>query len=218
MSSPDTPSHGASPVAEQPGKRQRTRAALLDAGLKLASERGLEGISMGALAECLQMSRSGVFSHFGSRDDLQIAIVQEYYRRFEQEVFRPALAHPRGLPRLRAIFANWVERVTQEVQSGCIFISGAVEFDDRDGAVRTELLRVINIWLDAIGRTVEQAKAEGHLRPETEPQQMIFEIHGLILAVHYEARFLQKPGAIERISRGFERIVAYYSTPGLGVC
>lgn len=195
-------------------KGQQTRAVLLDAGLSLASQLGLEGISIGALAEMVGMSKSGVFAHFGSREDLQIAIVDEYYRRFEHEVFQPALEVPRGLPRVRAMFENWIRRVTEEeVQSGCIFISGAVEFDDREGPVHDALQRAINTWLAALQRAVEQAKQEGHLRPDADALQMVFEVHGLILSAHYEARFLQTPAAIDRIHRGFERIVAYYASP-----
>ena len=195
-------------------KGQQTRAVLLDAGLSLASQLGLEGISIGALAEMVGMSKSGVFAHFGSREDLQIAIVDEYYRRFEHEVFQPALEVPRGLPRVRAMFENWIRRVTEEeVQSGCIFISGAVEFDDREGPVHDALQRAINTWLTALQRAVEQAKQEGHLRPDADALQMVFEVHGLILSAHYEARFLQNPAAIDRIHRGFERIVAYYASP-----
>ena len=85
------------------------------------------------------MSKSGVFAHFGSREELQISVIREYYQRFSDEVFFPALNAPRGLPRVRALFANWMKRVAIEIQSGCIFISGAVEFDDRPGPVRDAL-------------------------------------------------------------------------------
>ena len=195
-------------------KGQHTRGVLLDAGLGLASRFGLEGITIGALADIVSMSKSGVFAHFGSREDLQIAIIDEYYQRFEKEVFHPALQQPRGLPRLRAMFENWIRRVTEEeVHSGCIFISGAVEYDDREGPVSDALRKAIQTWMAALGRAVEQARTEGHLASGTDAHQMIFEIHGLILSVHYEARFLQNPAAIDRIHRGFERIVAYYASP-----
>ena len=195
-------------------KRQHTRAVLLDAGLGLASRFGLEGITIGALADIVSMSKSGVFTHFGSREDLQIAIIDEYYQRFEREVFHPALAQPRGLPRLRAMFENWIRRVTEEeVHSGCIFISGAVEYDDREGPVSDALRKAIQTWMAALERAVEQARAEGHLEPGTDAHQMIFEIHGLILSVHYEARFLHKPQAIERIHTSFERVLSFYKTP-----
>ncbi|WP_313927488.1 TetR/AcrR family transcriptional regulator, partial [Pseudoxanthomonas sp.] len=109
-------------------KGQQTRATILDAALTLASHMGLEGLSIGALAEVTGMSKSGVFAHFGSRDELQIAVVREYHNKFEEEVFYPALREPRGLPRLRALFELWVKRVAVEIDSGCIYISGAVEF------------------------------------------------------------------------------------------
>ena len=91
-------------------KGQATRAAILDAALGLASHMGLEGLSIGALAEVTQMSKSGVFAHFGSREELQISVIREYHAKFEEEVFYPALKQPRGLPRLRALFERWVKR------------------------------------------------------------------------------------------------------------
>src|SRR5512144_146381 len=114
-------------------KGQQTRAAILDAALGLAANMGLEGLSIGALAEATGMSKSGVFAHFGSREELQISVIQEYHRRFQEEVFDPALREERGLPRLRALFRNWMNRTSIELDSGCLFISGAVEFDDRPG-------------------------------------------------------------------------------------
>jgi AcrR family transcriptional regulator len=120
-------------------KGQQTRATILDAALALASHMGLEGLSIGALAEVTQMSKSGVFAHFGSREELQISVIREYHARFEEEVFYPAIDAPHGLPRLRSLFERWVKRVSVELDSGCIYISGAVEFDDRPGPVRDAL-------------------------------------------------------------------------------
>ena len=107
-------------------KGQQTRAAILEAALGLASNMGLEGLSIGALAEVTQMSKSGVFAHFGSREELQISVVREYHTKFEEEVFFPAMREARGLPRLKTLFENWVRRVSLELDSGCIYISGAV--------------------------------------------------------------------------------------------
>ncbi len=191
-------------------KGQQTKLAIVEAALGLAAQIGLEGLSIGVLAEVTQMSKSGVFAHFGSREELQISVIREYFSRFEQEVFYPALAQPRGLPRVRAMFYNWMKRVAIEIQSGCIFISGAVEFDDRPGAVRDALATSVQTWLNAMDRSVVLAKQCGHLRPETDEHQMAFEIHGLILALHYEARFLKNPGSIERANRGFENILARF--------
>lgn len=198
-------------------KGQQTKAVIVDAALGLATQIGLEGLSIGALAEVTRMSKSGVFAHFGSREELQISVIRNYFLRFEEEVFYPALREPRGLPRLRAMFANWMKRVAIEIQSGCIFISGAVEFDDRPGPVRDALASSVRTWLEAIYRAVVQAKDEGQLLPDADEQQMAFEIHGLILALHYEARFLRNPGSTRRAEAGFDHILQRYgsSSPSL---
>jgi AcrR family transcriptional regulator len=196
---------------KSPHKGQQTKQAIVEAALGLATQIGLEGLSIGAVAELTQMSKSGVFSHFGSREELQISVVREYYRHFEEEVFLPALEQPRGLPRVRALFANWMKRVTLELQSGCIFISGAVEFDDRPGPVRDALVSSVQAWLLAFHRAIVQAREAGHLLAQADEQQIAFEIHGLILGLHYEARFLRQPGAIDRALQAFERIVERHS-------
>jgi len=190
-------------------KGRQTRAAILDAALKLASHMGLEGLSIGALAEVTEMSKSGVFAHFGSREELQISVVREYHNRFEDEVFAPALREPRGLPRLRALFERWVRRVSAEIDSGCIYISGAVEFDDRPGPVRDALVTMVQTWQQALGRAIRAAIAEGHLSADTDPDQILFELHGLVLALHHDARFLRNPSAATHARAGFERLVAH---------
>jgi AcrR family transcriptional regulator len=191
-------------------KGQQTKATIIEAALGLSTQIGLEGLSIGVLAEVTQMSKSGVFAHFGSREELQISVIREYFSRFEQEVFYSALHAERGLPRVEALFHNWMKRVAVEIQSGCIFISGAVEFDDRPGPVRDALATSVQTWLNALFRAVVLAKQCGHLLPEADEHQMAFEIHGLILALHYEARFLKNPGSIERANQGFTNILARY--------
>lgn len=189
-------------------KGQQTKAAIVDAALGLATQIGLEGLSIGALAEVTGMSKSGVFAHFGSREELQISVIREYHHRFEEEVFYPALQEPRGLPRLRQMFANWMRRTSTEIDSGCIYISGAVEFDDRPGPVRDALASSVHTWLAAMDRAVVQAKEAGHLRANADEKQIAFEIHALILALHYEARFLKTPGSMDRAHAGFANILA----------
>ena len=196
-------------------KGQQTKMAIVDAALGLATQYGLEGLSIGALAEATGMSKSGVFAHFGSREELQISVVHQYFVQFEQDVFYAAMEQPRGLPRVKALFANWMKLVAEEIQAGCIFISGAVEFDDRPGPVRDALATSVQTWLGAVNRAIVLAKACGHLRPDVEEEQMAFEIHGLILALHYEARFLNKPGSIDRANKGFENILARYGASPL---
>ena len=195
-------------------KGQQTRAAILEAALGQASHMGLEGLSIGALAEVTRMSKSGVFAHFGSREELQIAVIREYHARFEEEVFFPAVSEARGLPRLRALFDRWVRRVSVELDSGCIYISGAVEFDDRPGPVRDALASMVQAWQAALQRAIGLSIEAGHLQPDTDALQMLFEIHGLILALHHDARFLRLPGAMDRARRAFDRIVQFYLMPG----
>jgi AcrR family transcriptional regulator len=192
-------------------KGQQTKAAIIEAALGLATQIGLEGLSIGALAEMTRMSKSGVFAHFGSREELQISVIREYFNRFEQEIFYPALQAPRGLPRVTALFSNWMKRVAVEIQSGCIFISGAVEFDDRPGPVRDALASSVNTWMQALDRAVAQAQEAGQLDAGADPHQIAFEIHGLILALHYEARFLKDPGSLERANIAFAHILARYA-------
>ncbi|MBC7941704.1 MAG: TetR/AcrR family transcriptional regulator [Chitinophagaceae bacterium] len=192
-------------------KGQQTRATILDAALGLASHMGLEGLSIGALAEVTQMSKSGVFAHFGSREELQISVIREYHARFEDEVFFPAMAEPRGLPRLRSLFERWIRRVSVELDSGCIYISGAVEFDDRPGPVRDALVGMVRAWQGALERAIRIAIEEGHVLPDTDATQMLFEMHGLILALHHDARFLRNPGVLDRARAGFERVIANHA-------
>ena len=189
-------------------KGRQTKATIVNAALGLASQIGLEGLSIGALAEVTGMSKSGVFAHFGSREELQISVIREYHDQFESEVFYPALSCARGLPRLQSLFDNWMQRTTTEIDSGCIYISGAVEFDDRPGSVRDALASSVNTWQNALQRSVAQAQVEKHLTAKADPLQVAFEIHGLILALHYEARFLRNPGAADRARKGFSEIVA----------
>ena len=197
-------------------KGLQTRATILEAALGLASNKGLEGLSIGLLAEVTGMSKSGVFAHFGSREELQISVIRDYHVKFEEEVFLPSIREARGLPRLRTMFERWVRRVSFEIDSGCIYISGAVEFDDRPGPVRDALATMVQTWQDALKRSIQLAIDEGHLAPDTSPEQVMFEIHGLILALHHDARFLRNPGSVERARQGFERVLAHSLVPSSG--
>ncbi|MGB6054058.1 MAG: TetR/AcrR family transcriptional regulator [Burkholderiaceae bacterium] len=194
-------------------KGELTRATILDVALNLASRDGLEGLTIGLLAEKMHMSKSGVFAHFGSREDLQIEVVKLYHSNFEQEVFYPSMKEPRGLPRLQAMFSRWIKRVTVEIASGCIYISGAAEYDDRPGAIREELAAMVRTWQGALRRCVTQAIEMGHLRADTDASQMVYEMYGLVLALHHDARFLKMPGSTERAQVGFERLIQMYQNP-----
>ena len=194
-------------------KGEVTRAAILDVALVLASREGLEGLTIGLLADRMNMSKSGVFAHFGSREDLQMEVLKLYHHRFELEVFFPSMKDPRGIARLKSMFARWVKRVSVEIASGCIYISGAVEYDDRPGLIREELVAMVRAWQGALLRCVEQAVEVGHLKPDTDAQQMVYEMYGLILALHHDARFLRMPGSVDRARVGFARLIDSYQNP-----
>jgi AcrR family transcriptional regulator len=178
-----------------PRKGELTRAAILEAALQLAARDGLEGLTIGVLAEQMNMSKSGVFAHFGSREDLQLEVIRLYHANFEQEVFYPSLKHRRGLARLEAMFLLWVNRVSIEITSGCIYISGAVEYDDRPGELREKLSSMVTTWQHALRRATVQAIECGDLNADTDPDQLVFEMYGLILALHHDARFLKRQAA-----------------------
>jgi len=129
-----------------------------------------------------------------------------------EAVFHPAIALPRGLPRLTAMFDNWLHRVqTVEIPNGCVFISGAVEFDDREGPVRDRMVQVNRGWQGEMRMAAEQAIECGHLRPDCDPGQLVFELYGVMLALHHDARLLRDARAVERAQRAFRRVIDFYS-------
>src|SRR5690606_32263738 len=134
--------------------------------LALSGREGLEGLTIGALAARTGMSKSGVFAHFGSREELQIAVLGEYERRFIEEVLVPALAVPRGLARLNAIVERWLDRTAADAADACLWISGATEYDDRPGAVRDELVSTIHRWQKELSRAIRLAVETGELVSE----------------------------------------------------
>ncbi len=194
-------------------KGEATRAAILDTALRLAGARGIDALTIGTLADEAGMSKSGVFAHFGAREDLQVAVVDEYHRRFQRDVFEPAMAEPRGLPRLRALFERWMGVITHEITHGCIYISGAFEYDGRPGAVRDALMASVSDWRGALERACQQAVDARQMREDTDPAQLVFELMGLVLALHFDVRFLQRPDALERTARGVTRLLEQWQAP-----
>jgi AcrR family transcriptional regulator len=161
----------------------------------------------------MQMSKSGVFAHFGSREDLQVEVVREYHRRFEQEVFFPSLRESRGLPRLRSMLERWMAKRIEEVTTGCIYISGAVEYDDRaSSAVREELVHSVTTWRAALTRAIRQSQEEGHLRADTDPALMLFELYSFTLGLHHDARFLHMAEAVQLSRDALEKTIVSYQS------
>lgn len=188
-------------------KGEQTRAAIVETALSIAHLHGLEGITIGAIAEKIGKSKSGVFAHFGSREELQIAVLREYEQRFIQTVLLPSLKMGRGLPRLQALFVCWLERVVQEARSGCIYIAAASEFDDRPGAVREILVKMHVDWQKEMRRAVEQAVEQQHLHSTTHAEQLVFEMSGLVLAAHQQRRLLGDVMSVQHAQDGFLRLI-----------
>jgi AcrR family transcriptional regulator len=177
-------------------KGSATKSAILQAALEIASKSGLEGITIGHLAESVGMSKSGVFAHFGSREELQIEVIRKYYEHFSQIVFVPALTKAKGLPRLRHMIEAWLKMSVGEDTSSCFFIAGAAEFDDRPGIVRDELVRSVEDWRSALLRAIKESVTAGHLKKSTSAQEMLFQLYSIVLGAHHDSRFLQNPKSL----------------------
>jgi AcrR family transcriptional regulator len=199
-------------------KGERTRAAILDAALRLVSKSGLEGLTIGTLADATGMSKSGLFAHFGSREDLLLAVLNHGQQEFIAVVLNPALKKPRGTPRLRAMFVNWLDWTeSADLPGGCPMIGGATEFDDKPGPVKDMLASGQRGWIDTLQRAVRQARDEGQLAPATDPEQIAFEMFGIALVVHHHRRLLGYQKARERalaaLDALFERHAATPAKP-----
>jgi AcrR family transcriptional regulator len=192
-------------------KAELTRAAIVGAALDLAAAEGLEAITLQAVADRIGLSKSGVFSRVGSREALQMAVIDEFGRRFLADVFVPAMQQPKGLARLNDIVRRWIVRTRDvEAEQGCIFTAGAFELDDRDGPLRDHLLGEVTRWRAALRRTVLQAVEAGHLKADTDPEQLVAAIYGLAMGLLHDTRFLRDPRAADRAQQTWERLLKTY--------
>lgn len=193
-------------------KGTESRERIVERAFRLASRDGLDGLSLGALATDLGVSKSGLFAHFKSKEELELSVLAHALDRFEGEVVRPSLKAPRGLPRLKKLFENWLAWGRDPASpGGCIFVAAAVELDDREGRPR-ELLVERQRQLDAlITNLVMSAVTEGHLRADTDAAQLVFELRGIILATNYVLRLYRDRGAVDRARAAFERAISLYA-------
>ena len=193
-------------------KGERTRATILDEALRIVSKAGLDGLTIGTLADATGMSKSGLFAHFGSREELLLAVLAHGQAEFTEVVFEPAMAKPRGLPRLRAMFVNWLDWTeSAELPGGCPMIGGASEFDDRPGPVREMLAGGQRAWIETLKRAVRQAVEENQLAKDTDPEQIAFEIFGIALVVHHHRRLLGYKKARERALLALDSLLKRYA-------
>ena len=190
-------------------KGDLTRQAILERATALASRVGLEGLTIGSLAEELGLSKSGLFAHFGAKQALEVEVLRFAADRFVQDVVRPALAARRGEPRVRAVFERWLDwGRSHVVPGGCLFVAAATELDDRPGPARDELVRLQRDWLDTIATCFRTGITEGHFGRDADPEQFAHDLYAVMLGCHHAARLMGDPAAESRARAGFEALLA----------
>jgi AcrR family transcriptional regulator len=199
------------------GKGSQTRQAVLAEALCTASCVGLRGLTIGSLAEQAEMSKSGLFAHFKSKEQLQVAVVEYAAERFVDLVLRPALREPRGEPRLRALLDRWLEWDSSSeatLPGGCLFISASAELDDEpDGVLRDRFVRNQRDWLDTLATVFRSGVADGQFDSGSDPEQFAHDLYGVMLAFHHASRLLRDPRAEDRARAAFDRLVAALRAP-----
>ena len=188
-------------------KGTETRQAVLDEAARVASRVGLGGLTIGSLAASTQLSKSGLFGHFQSKESLLLQLLDHTRVRFIDMVIRPALAAPRGEPRVRELFRRWLDWDADGLPGGCLFVAASAEFDDQPGPVRDRLAQDQRDWLDTIATVFRTAIAEGHARPDADPGQFAYDLYGVMLSYNHASRLLDDPEAPARATRAFEALL-----------
>jgi AcrR family transcriptional regulator len=189
-------------------KGEETRERILDRAFRMATRDGLGGLSIGTLADELGMSKSGLFAHFGSKEDLQIEVLRAASQRFEEYVWRPALKAPRGEPRVRKLLERWMSWINEpSLPGGCIFVAAAAELDDKDGRPREYLVSEQKKLCAAIAKAARLAAEEGHFRADLDWDQFAFDAYSVVLGYNYQRRLMRDPKAETRARRALERLL-----------
>jgi len=196
-------------MSERGSKGESTRAAILRAAVAVASIEGVTGLTIGRLAASTGLSKSGLFAHFGSKEALQKAVLEQAALEFRRAVIVPALRESSGLARLQALFEHWLAWAASDaLAGGCPLLGASIELDDKPGDLRDYLVTRQRAWLDCIAGAAERAVREGDLRADLDTQQFAFEFHGAALAFHSAHRLLDDTRARARAKTAFQRLVA----------
>jgi AcrR family transcriptional regulator len=190
-------------------KGAATRDSVVERALSIARTDGFEGLTIGGIAQAVGMSKSGVFAHFGSREDLQLAVLDVAAQRFTENVFAPAIREKRGLPRLRAIMKHWINWLRSE-GGGCPMVSAAVEYDDKPGPIRDRAVEYHTRLRKELARAVQMAIDSGELQADCDPMQVAFEIFAIELAMHHDSRLFNRDDAFARTERSMQRLLDSY--------
>jgi AcrR family transcriptional regulator len=189
-------------------KGEETKAAILDQAVAIASEVGFTGLTIGKLAERTQMSKSGLFAHFKSKEVLQLETLQRARERFADMVVRPALTTPRGVKRVQVLVERWLDWATDGLEGGCIFVASAAEYDDRPGPMRDAVVQNERDWLETIATVAGTAVAEGDFRADLDTEQFAFTVQGLMLSYHQAKRLLGDPQALAHVRQALDDLIA----------
>jgi|SRR5882724_4582228 len=194
-------------------KGDATRERILDRAFRVATRAGLDGLSIGMLATELGMSKSGLFAHFGSKEDLQIEVLRAASLRFVEFVWRPALKAAAGEPRLRKLLERWILWVNEpSMPGGCVFFAAAVELDDKDGRPRDFLVSEQKKLCVSLGKAARLAVDAGHFRSDLDCDQFAFDACSVVLGYNYQRRLMRDPKAETRARRAIDRLLAQART------
>jgi AcrR family transcriptional regulator len=195
-------------ISKTSPKGESTRGAVLGHAIALASEMGLDGVTIGKLAERSNLSKSGLFAHFQSKEALQIAILDEAVARFIAQVVMPALKEPRGEPRVRALLSRWYRWARADfMPGGCVFVASIADLDDKPGPVRDRLAACQRDWLDTLSTAIRIGVEEGHFLAKLDHRQVAHELLTLAYGTHLISRLLRDPSADRRLARAVDRIL-----------
>jgi len=190
------------------GKGEFTRQSIVERAASLATKIGLEGLTIGRLADDLSLSKSGLFAHFQSKESLQLSAMEYAATSFVDAVVKPAFTAPRGEPRVRSLFENWLAWPKKSgLEGGCFFVAAAAELDDRPGPVRDRLVKLQQDWFDTLAQSIRIGIAEGHFRKDVDPDQFAYEMYGVMLVTHHAMRLLRDAKAEARARRAFEGLL-----------
>jgi len=188
----------------------KTRGEILRVAVDIASAEGLEGLSIGRLADELDMSKTGIFSHFGSKEQLQLATVETAKQIFLEEVVQPSLKSPRGVRRVRAMLESWLGYVERIVfRGGCFFAAASAEFDSRPGAVRDKIAELTRAWMAALQEEIAFAQSQKEIRANVKPAQLAFELHAYVQEANWAFKLFNEESAFPLARRTIaDRIAA----------
>jgi AcrR family transcriptional regulator len=209
MSSPEPLDRPVRKARKPRSDGQRSRTAILEQAARLATIEGIGGLSIGRLAEAVGMSKSGLFAHFGSKEELQLATVEAAAGVFEAHVVEPAMRAPGGLARLHAFVDHYLRYVEQDVfPGGCFFAAALTEMNMQPGPVRDRLVAVFDSWLGTLADTVREGQAKGELDPNEDPDQLAFELEAAFFLANNQFVVKHSPEPLERARRTIEQRLA----------